>query len=139
MKTPEDWIKMAPGSGLEPRTLFYSEIFKLITEIQRDARQELFTPYSFRLPKAGECDPHFGGNRTFWNHRILGENPDVRSVCVQIKGSKRGVRFIIYKSAVEWFEKAGERKENRAKERQGFKQFQNLAKQSSIAEALNKK
>lgn len=66
-------------------------------------------PVTFRLPKLGTVDPHFGGSRTFWNERILGteENkfkPPVKSIVVKQRGAKRGIRFISFSSAKAYFE-----------------------------------
>ena len=63
-------------------------------------------PYSFRLPKNSEQDPYFGGTRTFWNSKILGEHPEIKSVVVKQPGAKRGIRFILYASAKRWFEQS---------------------------------
>jgi len=67
-------------------------------------------PYCFRVPKPRELDPYFGGARTFWFQRILPSaannfRPDVRSVVVRQKGKLRGIRFIIFESAVDYFRK----------------------------------
>lgn len=77
------------------------------------SQQSQIIPHSFRLPKLGTTDPHFGGSRTFWNRQILPcvENdfkPPVRSVTRRYPGAKRGVRFILYQSALEFFRKMEE-------------------------------
>ena len=72
--------------------------------------QSQVTPYSFRLPKPNSVDPWFGGSRTFWNQQVLpcptnGNKPTVKSVTKKQPGAKRGVRFILYQSAVEFFQR----------------------------------
>jgi hypothetical protein len=73
-------------------------------------------PYQFRLPKPtrnnkpGEVDPWFGANRSFWNERILPTarndyRPEVKSIVVRQRGSRRGVRFVLFDSAKAYFDK----------------------------------
>jgi hypothetical protein len=67
-------------------------------------------PVTFRLPKAGTVDPYFGASRTFWNERILrtdenGLKPPVKSIVVKQRGAaKRGIRFIVFASAKNYFD-----------------------------------
>jgi hypothetical protein len=66
------------------------------------------TPILFRLPKPGTVDPYFGGNRSFWNERILAtprnnHKPEVRSVVVRKRGALKGCRFISFESALLYF------------------------------------
>jgi hypothetical protein len=73
-------------------------------------QQPQIAPYSFRLPKPNSVDPYFGGSRTFWNQQVLpcptnGNKPTVKSVTKKQPGAKRGVRFILYQSAVEFFQR----------------------------------
>jgi hypothetical protein len=69
------------------------------------------TPVCFRIPKPGQTDPYFGGTRTFWFERTRATEannftPDVKSRLVKRHpGAKTGIRFIDFKSAVDWFEK----------------------------------
>lgn len=79
-------------------------------DISADGPSKQPTPYSFRVPKPGEVDPYFGAARTFWNERILptpenGFRPPIRSISDRKKGAIRGVRFIIYESALAYFQK----------------------------------
>ena len=69
----------------------------------------LAPPITFRLPKAGESDPYFGAKRTFWNEHVLpnqgnGSKPSIKSVVVRKKGATRGIRFILYESALAFFQ-----------------------------------
>jgi hypothetical protein len=73
-----------------------------------DGPRKQSVPYSFRLPKPGAVDPYFGAARTFWNQRILatrenGFRPPIRSISDRKKGAVRGVRFIIFESALAYF------------------------------------
>jgi hypothetical protein len=72
-----------------------------------DAAESL-RPFCFRLPKPGTVDPYFGGARTFWNQQVLpseanGYRPIVKSIVMRQPGAKRGIRFILYDSAREFF------------------------------------
>lgn len=65
-------------------------------------------PILFRLPKPGSHDPFFGGGRSFWNERILPTqansfNPPIKSIVDRKKGAVRGVRFIVFESALAFF------------------------------------
>lgn len=73
---------------------------------QRSQRAPATTPepYSFRLPMDTQRDPYFGATRTYWNERILGENPPVESFVAKQRGAKRGIRFILFASAKRYFE-----------------------------------
>lgn len=67
-------------------------------------------PYAFRLPKAKSTDPYFGGARGWWNARILpceanNFSPPVKSFVDKAPGARRGVRFILFESAKEYFQK----------------------------------
>lgn len=64
--------------------------------------------FSFRLPKAGQIDPYFGGARSYWNARILPSaannfQPAVQSFVDKKPGTERGVRFILWSSALSYF------------------------------------
>ena len=64
----------------------------------------------FRVPKPKSTDPFFGAARTFWNQRVLRTKankfkPDVLSYVVKQPGARRGVRFIDYQSACDYFNK----------------------------------
>lgn len=64
--------------------------------------------FSFRLPKHGQLDPYFGGSRSFWNSLILpsqanGFKPPVKSFVDLKPGASRGVRFILWESALARF------------------------------------
>jgi hypothetical protein len=66
-------------------------------------------PLFFRLPKPGETDPYFGGNRSFWNERILptprnNYDPPINSIVDRKPGAKTGCRFIEFQSALKYFE-----------------------------------
>lgn len=66
-------------------------------------------PYTFRLPKNNQTDPHFGCTRTFWNEKILPNKlnkgkPPIKSIVERQPGSKRGIRLILYRSARAYFE-----------------------------------
>jgi hypothetical protein len=70
-------------------------------------------PETFRLPRQRECDPWWGGNRSFWNEKILPSKrnnwtPQIRSRIVRQPGAKKAVRFIIWESAAEYFRKIDE-------------------------------
>ena len=68
------------------------------------------SPFCFRLPKAGEVDPYFGGTRSFWSERVLPSlrnnfMPPIKSFVVKKHpNAKTGIRFIDFKSAAAWFE-----------------------------------
>lgn len=69
-----------------------------------------FPIQQFRLPRQGEVDPWWAGNRSFWNQRVLPTarnnfKPEVKSLVVKQAGRKRGVRFVIFSSAVSYFDK----------------------------------
>lgn len=66
--------------------------------------------WSFRIPKPGEVDPFFGGTRTFWLERVLrtkrnGFKPEIESIVVKKTGADRGMRFVVFESAVAYFQK----------------------------------
>lgn len=70
---------------------------------------EPYPPYSFRMPKPGVNDPHFGLARTSWYKLILPSEqnkyrPPVRSIEEKQPGKGRGIRLIIYSSARAYFE-----------------------------------
>ena len=70
-------------------------------------------PVTFRLPKTGTVDSYFGGARPFWNDRILPSaknnfKPEVRSISVKQPGAKRGIRFILFESAKQYFDTLAE-------------------------------
>lgn len=69
---------------------------------------------TFRFPRPKEVDPFFGGARTFWNQRTSGVKPDVESYVVKQPGCKRGIRFISFESALNYFERlrASQQKDN---------------------------
>jgi hypothetical protein len=65
-------------------------------------------PIYFRLPKPGSTDPYFGGNRSFWNERILptprnNYDPPINSIVDRKPGAKTGCRFIEFQSALDYF------------------------------------
>jgi hypothetical protein len=65
-------------------------------------------PVQFRLPPQGEVDPWFGGNRSWWNERILptprnGWTPQIRSRVIRQPGAKKAIRFILWDSAEAYF------------------------------------
>jgi hypothetical protein len=66
-------------------------------------------PFQFRLPRAGQVDPYFGGSRSFWYQRISPTEannfiPPVKSRIVKSRpGAKTGIRFIDFESAAAWF------------------------------------
>lgn len=67
-------------------------------------------PFSFRLPRPGQRDPHFGLSRSGWNELILscaanGEKPPVKSFVRSKPGKIRGCRFILYEAARLYFER----------------------------------
>lgn len=69
-----------------------------------------FPIQQFRLPRQGEVDQWWAGNRSFWNERVLptvrnGFKPEVKSIVVKQSGRKRGVRFVIFESAKAYFDK----------------------------------
>lgn len=64
--------------------------------------------FSFRLPKQGQVDPFFGGARSFWNERVLptranGFKPPIKSFVDRKPGASRGIRFILWTSALDYF------------------------------------
>ena len=66
--------------------------------------------FSFRLPKSGQTDPFFGGARSYWNSLTLpsaanGFDPPVRSFVDRKPGTRRGVRFILWESALDYFKR----------------------------------
>jgi len=70
-------------------------------------------PIFFRLPKPGTVDPYFGGNRSFWNERILAtprndHKPEVKSVTIRKRGARKGCKFIDFESALSYFNKLAE-------------------------------
>jgi hypothetical protein len=80
-------------------------------------------PFSFRVPKPGTVDPYFGATATAWKELIYpcaanGHKPPVESFTSAYlhqprrRGSRRtekrkarASRFIVYSSALAWFEK----------------------------------
>jgi hypothetical protein len=65
-------------------------------------------PVTFRLPPIGQKDIHFGLCRTWWNQRILpsasnGYSPEIKSIVDRKPGKVRGVRLILYESALGYF------------------------------------
>jgi hypothetical protein len=67
-------------------------------------------PYAFRLPKGKAVDEHFGGTRGWWNCRILpckanNFRPPIKSFVDKKAGSRRGCRFILHSSALEYFQR----------------------------------
>lgn len=77
-------------------------------------------PVYFRLPKPGTVDPHFGGNRSFWNELILAtprnnHTPLVKSVSMRKQGQIKGCRFILFESALNYFNHLAE-EQNTAQE-----------------------
>ena len=80
----------------------------------------VFQPYCFRLPKTGERDPFFGLSRSAWNALILlsacrtkeksqgvalSKKPPVESFTKKLPHEKRSARFIVFRSALDYFEK----------------------------------
>jgi hypothetical protein len=77
------------------------------------------SPITFRLPKPGCVDPYFGAARTFWNERVLPnkENnfrPPVKSFVERKRGARRGIRFISFESAQDYFKHRFEEQEQTA-------------------------
>lgn len=69
----------------------------------------LHSPYSFRLPKSGTVDPYFGCSRSWWNERILpcpanNFKPPIKSFTDAAQGHLKGVRFVLFSSALQYFE-----------------------------------
>ncbi len=73
-------------------------------------------PFQFRLPKParknrpGEVDQWFGANRSFYNERILPTprnnfHPEIKSIVVKQPGRRRGVRFVLFDSAKDYFDR----------------------------------
>ena len=69
-------------------------------------------PFSFRTPKAGTIDPYFGAARTFWiEHTVPSKlnnfKPPIKSIVIkQRPDATRGIRFIVFESAEDYFRKA---------------------------------
>jgi hypothetical protein len=80
-------------------------------------------PVTFRLPKPGMVDPYFGGPRTFWNEHVLPTKankfkPPIRSVVERRHGATRGIRFILFGSAVAYFEKLAKEQDTAAQDQE---------------------
>jgi len=77
----------------------------------------LAEPLAFRLPSARrktdtvtEVDPYWGGNRSFWNERVIPTprnnfKPPILSYVDRKKGARTGIRFVDFASAKAYFEK----------------------------------
>jgi hypothetical protein len=75
---------------------------------QSAGNEKVETPVYFRLPKPGESDPFFGANRSFWCEQILptprnGYKARVESVTFRNPGQSKGSRFILFESALVFF------------------------------------
>ncbi len=70
--------------------------------------KQVLQPFCFRLPKSGTTDAYFGATRSFWNDLVLptqanGFRPQVKSVVRKQAGTRRGIRFILFESARDYF------------------------------------
>ena len=68
-----------------------------------------YPPYSFRMPKPKEVDPHFGLPRSSWYQLTMptesnSYRPKVKSIVEKQPNKTRGIRLIIYSSARAYFE-----------------------------------
>ena len=68
------------------------------------------TPFTIRIPAPGEHDPYFGCSRTWWSEKLLpcpanGFKPPITSFTDRKPGKLKGVRFILFESAIAYFER----------------------------------
>jgi hypothetical protein len=75
----------------------------------RVAEDIAFRPETFRLPRPGNSDPHFGFSRSFYYE--LEKRGHVRLIHIRDKGKGRGVTLIPY-AAVEAFVRSQMETEN---------------------------
>ncbi len=62
-------------------------------------------PEFLRLPRAGTRCPLTGLSRATLNALVLGDKPQVKSICLRQRGAARGIRLIVTSSLLEFLYK----------------------------------
>lgn len=66
------------------------------------AQPAILPPFSFRLPKPGEPDPHFGFSRSYY-YRLEARGA-LKLYRIRDKGKEKGVTLVRYKDVLDFIQ-----------------------------------